>query len=168
MPLTITPLSKVMAAEATGVDLRQPLDQQALGALTAALAKHAVLCIRDQSLDPGEYVAAATLFGPPVRQVNRHSRFPEFPEIGILSSEVTDVLGAGERVVSGATWHTDHSFTKKPPMGTILYALVIPSKGGATSFCDMRAAYASLDADMKQRIDGLRAVHAYQSRRSPR
>ncbi|MFT6580913.1 MAG: taurine dioxygenase [Alphaproteobacteria bacterium] len=168
MPLSITPLSEIMAAEATGVDLRQPLADKTVKTLKAALAKHAVLCIRDQTLDPGEYVAAARLFGAPVRQVNRHTQFREHPEIGILSSDATDVHGTGERVVNGATWHTDHSFTERPPMGTILYALVIPETGGETSFCDMRAAYAALGADMKQRIDGLRAVHAYQSRRSPR
>jgi len=168
MSLSITPLSEIMAAEATGVDLRQPLDDQTIKSLKTALAKYAVLCIRDQSLDPEEYVAAASLFGAPVPQVNRHTRFSAYPEIGILSNDATDFHGTGERVVNGATWHTDHSFTERPPMGTILYALVIPEKGGETSFCDMRAAYDALGDDMKQQVDGLRAVHAYESRRSPR
>jgi taurine dioxygenase len=166
MPVTITPLSDVMAAEATGVDLRQPLDGDTVGALTKALGKHAVLCIRDQALDPGQFVAAASMFGEPVRQVNRYSRFPEFPEIGILTGDGKD--DEGKRRINGATWHTDHSFTKQPPMGTILYAVDIPDKGGETSFCDMRAAYQSLDEDMKTRIEGLQAVHAYESSRSPR
>ncbi|MBT5812423.1 MAG: TauD/TfdA family dioxygenase [Rhodospirillaceae bacterium] len=166
MPLTITPLSDVLAAEATGIDLSEPLDDDAGETLNQAFNGHAVLCVRDQHLDPGQYVAAASLFGEPVQQVNRYSRFPEFPEIGILTGDTKD--SRGERIINGATWHTDHSFTAQPPLGTILYAVFIPDKGGATSFCDMRAAYAALDDDMKKRVDGLKAVHAYESSRSPR
>ncbi|MDP6954280.1 MAG: TauD/TfdA family dioxygenase, partial [Alphaproteobacteria bacterium] len=62
---------------------------------------------------------------------------------------------------------TDHSFIAQPPRATILYGIDIPATGGDTSFCDMRAAYAALPADMKARIDGLSAVHCYQSSRSP-
>ncbi|MBT5667281.1 MAG: TauD/TfdA family dioxygenase [Rhodospirillaceae bacterium] len=166
MPLTITPLSDAMAAEAVGVDLRQPLDGETSDALTEALGQYAVLCIRDQALDPEQFVRAATMFGEPVRQVNRYSRFPEFPEIGILTGDGKDA--DGNRRINGATWHTDHSFTARPPMGTILYAVDIPDKGGETSFCDMRTAYKSLDAETKKRIDGLQVVHAYESSRSLR
>ncbi|MDH3700746.1 MAG: TauD/TfdA family dioxygenase [Alphaproteobacteria bacterium] len=168
MTATINPLSDVMGAEATGIDLRTPPDDRTLSTLTDALHRHVVLCIRDQSLEPDAFVKAARLFGAPVRQVNKYLNFPDQPEIGMLSSDDRDVVGTGKRVIRGTTWHTDHSFTAQPPKATILYALVVPESGGETSFCNMRAAYDALPEQTKRRLDGLKAVHTYQSSRSPR
>ncbi len=168
MAATINPLSDVMGAEATGVDLRTPPDDRTLNTLTNALHRHVVLCVRDQNLEPDALVKAARLFGTPVRQVNKYLNFPDQPEIGMLSSDDRDVVGTGKRVIRGTTWHTDHSFTAQPPKATILYALVVPETGGETSFCNMRAAYAALPEHTKRRLDGLEAVHTYESSRSPR
>ncbi len=126
------------------------------------------LCIRDQQFTPGEYAAAARLFGEPEAQLNKHFNFPDLPEVGILSSDDRDELGSGQRVIRGTTWHTDHSFKATPPKATILYALVVPETGGDTSFCNMRAAYDALPDEMKKRIDGLKGVHTYQASRSPK
>ena len=46
-------------------------------------------------------------------------------------------------------------------MGSILYALEIPPEGGDTLYCDMAGAYDALSDEMKDRIDGLKAVHSY-------
>ena len=84
------------------------------------------------------------------------------------ASETKDVHGTGKRVINGTTWHTDHSFTAMPPKATMLHAIELPARGGDTSFCNLRAAYDALPAATRERIDGLEAVHCYQSRRSPR
>lgn len=168
MSLAIKPLSAQMGAEVTGVDLGSSLDASTVAALNAALDRHVVLCVRGQQLSPAQLVGAARAFGEPVAQVNDHLNFPELPAIGVLSSEDRDVLGGGERVIRGTTWHTDHSFSARPPRATILYALVVPGHGGETSFCNTRAAYAALPAAMRARLEGLRAVHSYESSRSPR
>ena len=46
--------------------------------------------------------------------------------------------------------------------------MAIPDRGGDTSFCNLRAAYAALPLELRRQIDDLDAVHCYQSRRSPR
>ena len=46
-------------------------------------------------------------------------------------------------------------------MGSILYALEVPPEGGDTLYCDMAGAYDALSDKMKERIDGLKAVHSY-------
>lgn len=168
MPLSITRLSDAMGAEVEGVDLAAAVDGELANALNDALHEHIVLCIRDQHLEPTALVRAARLFGEPVEQFNSHLNFPDLPAIGVLSSDDRDVHGSGERVIRGTTWHTDHSFTARPPKATILYSLVTPASGGETSFCNTRAAYEALPAAMRERIDGLQAVHAYESSRSPR
>ena len=66
----------------------------------------------------------------------------------------------------GGAWHTDDSYLAVPAKATMLYAHVIPAHGGDTLFADTTAAYEALDASTRAELDGLRAVHTYQSRRN--
>lgn len=58
-------------------------------------------------------------------------------------------------------FHTDDSYVARPALATVLHARALPSRGGATAFLDMRAAYAALSDEETERIDGLHVVHAY-------
>src|SRR5262249_8964454 len=68
-------------------------------------------------------------------------------------------------LVNGAHWHTDDSFMREPCSLTMLYAVEIPSRGGDTQFSNMYMAYADLPTDVRQRVDGLKVVHKYNSGR---
>ena len=50
----------------------------------------------------------------------------------------------------------------------MLHAVHLPDHGGDTQFVNMHRAYEDLPAATRQRIDGLRAIHVYQSRHSER
>jgi taurine dioxygenase len=50
----------------------------------------------------------------------------------------------------------------------MLFPVSLPSNGGDTQYVNMHAAYDDLPAETKQRIDGLKAVHVYLSKYSPR
>jgi hypothetical protein len=52
--------------------------------------------------------------------------------------------------------------------GHTLFAVELPSSGGDTQFVNMHEAYDDLPEDTKRRIDGLKAVHVYLSKYSPR
>jgi taurine dioxygenase len=166
--MKLTALSDVMGVEATGIDLSNPVDDATRQALKDALHRHIVLCIRDQHLEPAEFLQAAEIFGPLKVQTYKHLSEKELPALGWVSSDDRDVHGTGKRVVRGRTWHTDHSFSEIPPKATTLYGTDIPSSGGDTSFCNLRLAYRSLPEETRKRIDGLKVVHTYQSSRSPR
>ncbi len=168
MSVSVRRLGESLGAEVTGIDLREPVGPADLDALNQALYAHTVICIRDQHLSPDEFMRAGALFGTLETQVNKHLTLGLAPEIGVVSSEAADVHGDGKRLPQGTAWHTDHSFVARPPNATILYAVALPDHGGNTSFCDMRAAYASLPAATKNRIDGLRARHVYESSRTPK
>jgi taurine dioxygenase len=168
MTLTITPLSDLMGAEATGIDLTQPVDDDTKQALDDALHEHIVLCIRDQALDGPAFLEAAKIFGPLMRQANEDLCDPEMPELGFLTSNDTDRHDSKQRVVRGQTWHSDHSFTQRPPKATVLHAVTVPSSGGDTSFCNLRAAYRALPEETKQRIAGLKARHQFRCSRVPK
>lgn len=169
--MELNKLSEVMGAEAVGVDLRDEIGNADRQALNDALHRHTVLCIRDQHFaGEGEEFAAATgkVFGELVPQENMEKVDGKPPVVTAITSEDYDTLGTGKRITRAVTWHTDHSFDEVPPIATALYATEVPTRGGATSFCDMRKAYRALPDAMKQRIDGLQGVHKYYSDRNPK
>ncbi|MHB1219234.1 MAG: TauD/TfdA dioxygenase family protein [Alphaproteobacteria bacterium] len=58
-------------------------------------------------------------------------------------------------------WHTDQSFRRPPPDFSLFIAVQPTPKGqGQTLFADGTAAYASLPAHLKKRIEGLEGLHA--------
>ena len=57
------------------------------------------------------------------------------------------------------SWHTDVTFVERPPLGSILNAVVIPPAGGDTLFSDQQAAYEALSEPLRDFLDGLTAVH---------
>jgi len=74
----------------------------------------------------------------------------------------------GRRIIPGETFHTDHSNHPRPPKATTLFAVDLPSRGGDTQYVNTHDAYDDLPESTKQKIDGLKAVHAYLSKYSPR
>lgn len=164
---SLTPLSQLMAAEVTGVDMSAPVENDLAAALNKAFLDHLVLCIRDQRLSPAGYVNAAGIFGRPQEQLVKHFLYPSEPLISLVSSlDNRDQAGDGKPIVRGPHWHTDDSFFEAPAKATVLYALEIPESRGDTWFANMYAAFEALDEETKARIAELRAVHKYVSRRA--
>jgi alpha-ketoglutarate-dependent taurine dioxygenase len=52
-------------------------------------------------------------------------------------------------------------YTPELSLGSLLHALELPTEGGDTSFTNLSAAYDALPAEIKQRVEGKRAVHSY-------
>ena len=63
-------------------------------------------------------------------------------------------------------WHTDDSYFAIPAKATLLHGIEIPSRGGGTWFCNMHSVYEALPAKLRQRIDGMRAIHGYDTPRA--
>jgi taurine dioxygenase len=164
MALSVHNLGGHMAGAVEGIDLSSRRDATTIGALRHVLLDNLVLCVRDQTMGPRDYLEAMRGFGTPlVRRQN--SQHPAVEEINILSSEDRDTLGDGKRLTVGAAWHTDDSFMAQPCSLTMLYGIVVPSRGGDTQFTNMYAAYDGLPDATKQRIAGLRVVHKWQASR---
>ena len=157
-------LSSHMAAAVSGLDLNHLPDPSTRAALLDVLHGNLVLCLRDQKLAPPAFRDAMAQFGTPMLR-KQLTRTPECAEVNIISSEDRDVLGDGRKLVNGANWHTDDSFMREPCSLTMLYGVVVPSRGGDTQFTNMYAAYADLPAETKARIDPLKVIHKYSSSR---
>ena len=82
------------------------------------------------------------------------------PEIAVISNIVEDGKPIGGLGFGEAFWHTDSSFVEVPPAASLLRSLEIPPDGGATYFLNMYSAYETLPDDVKDRISGMKVVHA--------
>jgi taurine dioxygenase len=165
MPCTITPLTDHVGAEVRGVDLREPIDAATHAALNQAFINHHVLVIRDQDYAPEQFKTAAQVFGELQQHDKKEHHVPGHPDVYYVSN---DEIVNGKRIIPGETFHTDHSNHPRPPKATTLFAVQLPSRGGDTQYVSMHRAYDDLPQAMQERIKGLRAVHVYQSKYSPR
>jgi taurine dioxygenase len=153
LTLHISPVTGVLGAEVSGLDLSQPLDPDTVATLRVALNENHVLFFRDQSLTPEQQIAFGRQFG----DLGTHpyvEASPDHPEILDVITEPDD------RTNFGGGWHSDVSFLPQPDLGSILYAVELPPVGGDTLFANQHAAYEDLSAAMRQLIDPLIAIHS--------
>jgi taurine dioxygenase len=166
MVATITKLTEHTGAEVRGIDLAAGIDRETTARLNQAFVDGSVLVIRDQTLSPHQLRDAVQLFGEVFPQHNTKFALPECPEIHFISNR--DKFPDGRRYIPGEGWHTDHSNDVRPPKATILHAVTLPSRGGDTQFANMASAYDALPPALSDRLDGLTAIHVYQSSHSAR
>ena len=161
----VTPLNGHTGAEIFGLDLTREIDPETRSVLNHAFAQFHVLVVRDQKYGPEEFLRAVQVWGELQPHDKKEMHVPGFPQMYYVSNEQTV---PGKRYISGETFHTDHSNHPAPPKATILYPVSLPSQGGDTQYVNMHAAYDDLPDATKRRIDGLKAVHVYLSKYSPR
>jgi taurine dioxygenase len=162
---TISPLTDRTGAEVVGLDFTEPIDPQTRTTLNRAFAEHHVLVMRDQHFTPEQFKQAAQVFGELQQHDKKEHHVPGHPDVYYVSN---DEIVNGRRIIPGETFHTDHSNHPRPPKATMLFAVELPSAGGDTQYVNMHDAYDDLPVETKQRIDGLKAVHVYLSKYSPR
>ena len=167
MPFTLKPLTEMLGAEVTGIDLSRPLDAATKRALHDAWIEHAVLVVRDQKLSPPQFADAARIFGELLEQQLKKFTLPEYPEVGTISSRDLPIVD-GKLHVRGENYHTDHSNYAAPPKATMLHAIALPEAGGDTQFVDVRAAFDDLPDAIRDKLVKMRAPHVYESSQSPR
>ena len=167
--MKIVPSPDVIGAEIEDVDLAQPLSEEAFGRLEAAFNKHAVLCFRDQRLDEPQLIAFARRFGEVEKIFLTHYAHPEYPEIMYVSNIKENGRDIGH-ADAGRVWHTDMSYTARPPRATMLYALEVPVDDGVTLgdtlFSSAADAHDALPPETQKRIANLRAIHQVAGRRA--
>jgi taurine dioxygenase len=161
----ITRLTDHTGAEVIGLDFTQPVDIETRARLNRAFAERHVLVIRNQHFTPEQFKAAAQLFGELQAHDKKERHVAGHPDVEYISNDETV---DGKRIIPGETFHTDHSNHPRPPKATTLFAVELPTSGGDTQYVNMHDAYDDLADDAKQKIEGLRAVHVYQSKYSPR
>jgi alpha-ketoglutarate-dependent taurine dioxygenase len=167
------------AVEVEGlIPARDSRDEALRAKLRSLLTTHGVVCVRlPSALADDEARALASMIGAikdPVGRARDGSdlRYADDRQVidsgFVLTEELRarfgDVSLGGDSVrpILFEFFHTDDSYAESPAAATVLHARALPpSGGGDTCFLDMRAALRSLEPDLRARLIGLRAVHAY-------
>jgi taurine dioxygenase len=161
--LTAQRTGNTMGAEVTGADLSAPMDDATFRQVQQIFLEHRVIVFRRQELTPLRFLDFANRFGRPEPHVLDQFHHPEYSDILILSNVKKDGKPIG--LADGGTyWHSDYSYLEIPARATLLYSIQVPKTGGNTLFADQITAYEDLSASMKQRIEGLVALHLYGNR----
>jgi taurine dioxygenase len=151
--LQVEPIAGALGAEVHGVDLSHPLAPATKEALHQAWMEHQVLFFRDQAITVEQHKAFARSFGElHVHPVLQQMADEGHPEIVVLESDA-------RRPIVAERWHSDVTFEKRPPLGSILRAVAVPAAGGDTLWASMYAAHEALSDAMQRLVSGLTAFH---------
>lgn len=159
---SITRLGDALGAEIGGVDLSSDLPEETIVAIRQAWREHLVLRFRGQSLGDAQLLAFSRRFGeldPPGPNPYGRPYLADHPEMNVISNIREGGVPIGGLGDGEAVWHADMTYVDKPPMGAMLYALEVPPSGGDTYWANLYLAYETLPGELKERIDGRRAVH---------
>ncbi len=164
--VTITPTGGALGARIQGLGRTKIATPAVAATLHKALGDHLLLEFPGVAMTPEQTRAFAAVFGKPRIQLLRYKRDGQVPEVSIMVSTLKADGTTDKTALRAEDWHTDDSYFSTPAKATLLHSIDIPSRGGRTWFCNMRAAYDALPGAMKTRLDGLRAIHAYDTARA--
>jgi len=146
-------LSGALGAIIHGIDLDRSLESREIEFLRTAINDFEVIFFRNQPINPTAHVRFACYFGVP--QIHEaYGNLDGYPEITILENS----LAKPSKIEA---WHSDMTFKKCPPSGSVLHGLIIPERGGDTMFASMSAAFEGLSDKMQSFLSGLIAVHDF-------
>jgi alpha-ketoglutarate-dependent taurine dioxygenase len=139
-----------IGAEISGVNLAQLQDDE-LAAIRREILAHRVVFFREQDLETADHLTFASRLGP---LTLGHPTLPQVGEDRELF-DLDSIAGA-----SANHWHTDVTFVDRPPIFSVLRAVIIPDVGGDTLWANTVAAYQDLPEDLRQLANSLTAVHS--------
>ena len=155
---------KSLGARVEGLDLSQPLSEDAFKELEQALGRYGVLSYPQQTLTALQLKTFAQRFGRLEINVAGAYQVPSLPEVMILSNKVENgkPLGMSD---AGQDWHTDMSYSSTIAFTNVLYGIEIPHRDGQslgnTEFCNMHAAYDELPEALKTQLQGMTVLHDF-------
>ena len=162
----IRPLSDALGAEVAGLDVTQPVDADTAAALRAAWREHIVLLFRAPGLSQEQQLRFAQAFGEIGRRPRPRGERPEDAAIVddammLISNIRVDGKPIGSLPDGEMYFHHDTIFKEVPNLGTMLYAIEVPDRGGNTRFANHYLAWDALPERIRERVGGRTAHHVY-------
>jgi len=142
--LDLRPLSSAFGVEAVGLDLDTPLTSDERTELRAAYRRGHLILVRGERVAMESQREFASLFGPVIDSAYVSNARPD----GIIPN-------------GALLFHSDLAFTPHPYLGLSLHAIELPSSGSSTYFVDAVAAFRALPLVLRDRVQGLTAMHAF-------
>jgi alpha-ketoglutarate-dependent 2,4-dichlorophenoxyacetate dioxygenase len=177
MPLCINLVKPDFVGEVSGIDISKPLTPEQISEIQFGIDHYAVLVFRDCKLTDDQQLAFTQNFGQIENAYG--GTLPGNDQEERLRSGLNDVsnlnasgnplpLESRTRLfnMGNMLWHSDSSYRAIPAKYSLLSVRIVNPVGGNTEFSDMRAAYDSLDEDVKAEIDSLICEHSQMYSRS--
>ena len=171
MALSIRQIHPVFVGEVKGVDLKRPLTPGDATAIEDGMNEYGVLVLRGQDISDEQQAAFSRNFGElelpdtvtNITKAEDRRLAPLMADISNLDRN-QNVFTADSRQrqfnLGNRLWHSDSSFRAIPAKFSLLSGRVVPKRGGATQFADMRSAYDALDESTKDEIEDLICEHS--------
>lgn len=172
--LTVTPLSPVLGAEISGLDITKDPTPDVVEEIRGIWREHIVLVFRGQDLTLEQQLRFAANFGRLGERKRVSTAFKKSTE-GLYQTDPYSLLVSNIKVDGkpigafgeGDMWfHIDSGYAERPYKYTFLYGLELPSTGGNTLFSNGYMAYEALSEDIKRKIAGRKALHIHEYKRS--
>jgi alpha-ketoglutarate-dependent 2,4-dichlorophenoxyacetate dioxygenase len=148
----------------------RPLSKEDVAAIEAGMDRYAILVFRDQKIDDEQQMAFTRNFGEIEDASGGNITRPQELRLkkGMVDVSNLDKEGAPLRRddrrrmfnLGNRLWHSDSSFRAIPAKYSLLSARVVATSGGNTEFADMRAAYDTLDPDLRTIAEDLVCEHS--------
>ncbi len=162
----VIPLNAPLGARIEGLDRSRANEPEVAALLNRALAEHLLVVVPGAPMTPAETRSFSQAFGPPQRQLLRYKRSGDVPDVSVMVSTLMEDGTTDKTAIRAEDWHTDDSYFAVPAKATLLHSIQIPSRGGSTWFCNMHSVYDALPEATKKRIEGMRAIHGYDTPRA--
>ena len=157
--LTVEPLSPGIGVIVHGIDLASPTDAQVAEVWNLLMERKVVFfrdqghITRDQHIEFGKCFAKVGLaFGRQQALAASNNSPDDHPEILKLYADEP-------RPFAASNWHSDVTWSNRPPLGSILLSRKSPPVGGDTVFVDAFALWDSLSPVLKEFFESRQANH---------
>ena len=116
--------------------------------IKSALNNYGLVYFRKQKLSSKSYLNFAKKFGTPANYPRLKGLNSKYPKITVVERKACD-----KGPSFGEQFHTDSSYTKKPPRFTMLLSKLVPARGLAnTEFSSQYLAFKKLPIKIKKKL----------------
>ena len=153
--ITPVPLMPGFAARIDGLDLRRPLSGAVKTELHRALLEFELLLLPPQEISAEQHIDLGSAFG----SIASGAYFPRkegHPEIEIITFDE-------QHPPELNIWHSDVTWQRPPPTGTVIQVVELPNAGGNTAWVSASKAFAALSDGFKTYLRGLSATHSWRA-----
>src|SRR5690348_1402241 len=164
--MKVVPLDAPLGARIEGICWQDATRPDVAAALSRTLGEYLLVVVPGQPMTAPLMRDFASAFGKPRAQLLRYKRNDEVPEVSTMVSTLMADGTTDKTALRSEDWHTDDSYMAVPAKATLLHNMETPSHGGRTWFCNMHSVYEALPDSTRKRIDGKRAIHAYDTARA--
>ena len=159
MSNSVTPLTRHIGAEITGISGSELVDRRAADECLTALEQYGVVVYREVHITDEDLIAFSRLLGDVAVVPTGEHQYPEIQTITLDPSKTNALLASYRQ--GNFHWHIDGATQDVPQKGTLLTAREVDNAGGDTEFASTYAAYAALPDDEKEEIANLRVIHSF-------